>query len=426
MTDITGAEHLTSCVACGGRNLSVVLDLNDQPLANSFTSTTTEHEDMFPLAVNHCEDCNHLQLTHAVDPAIIYRDYLYVSGTSKTYLDYMDWYAKWATEQYKMRNPLNRSALTVLDIGCNDGSQLDAFLRLGNIKTCGVDPAENLYATSTVKGHNVVCGFWNDNSADLIRLNTNTSAFDIITSQNAFAHIPDPLRYLQLVRTVMNDDGLLFISTSQSDMVPRGEFDTIYHEHISFYNADSMRALAERAGLYLNDVIKTPIHGISYIFVLSRKPRPATLENVLAMEKSQGLQDPETYGNWANGVCKLLERIPYEINKARERGMKIVGYGAAAKGMTLLNATKIHMDAVIDDNPMKQGKFTPGMRIPVVGPDYIDTIGPDEKVLFVPLAWNFFDEIQRRIRDRRKNDNDEFLRYFPTVWISKYVTRDLP
>ena len=417
------AKHLIECLACGSTDLKTVLDLNAQPLANSFTITADEPEPSFPLAVNHCNECNHLQLTHAVNPEIIYRDYLYVSGTSKTYLDYMDWYAEWTMEQYQMRHPINRKAMSVLDIGCNDGSQLDAFMRRGNIKTCGVDPAENLYASSTVKGHTVVCGFWNANSADLIRLNSNTTAFDIVTSQNAFAHIPDPLSYLKLVRTVMNDDGLLFISTSQSDMVLRGEFDTIYHEHISFYNASSMAHLAERAGLYLNDVIKTPIHGISYVFVLGRRPRTGQLSNILAMEKMQGLQDVATYDDWARGVRKLLERLPHEIDKARDRGMRVIGYGAAAKGMTLLNATKIKMDAVVDDNPLKQGRFTPGMAIPVVGPEYIDQIPADQPVLFVPLAWNFFDEIVKRIRARRSQDHDEFLKYFPRIEHSKYVPR---
>lgn len=423
MKQVNDAQLLDTCVACGSDELELMLDLNDQPLANSFTATATEPEPVFPLVVNHCHECHHLQLSHAVDPNIIYRDYLYVSGTSKTYLDYMDWYAEWTLEQYKMRHPLNRPAATVLDIGCNDGSQLDAFLRRGNIKTCGVDPAENLYATSTVKGHTVVCGFWNAISADLIRLNSNTTAYDIITSQNAFAHIPNPLEYLRLVRTVMNDDGLLFISTSQSDMVPRGEFDTIYHEHISFYNANSMARLAERAGLYLNDMIKTSIHGTSYVFVLGRRPRPAQLHNIIDQERSQGLLDSATYHDWAHGVRQLLERLPHEITQAREQGMRIVGYGAAAKGMTLLNATKIAMDAVIDDNPLKQGRFTPGMRTPVVGPDYIDSLPADQPVLFVPLAWNFFDEIQRRIRQRRVNESDEFLTYFPTISRRKYLQR---
>ena len=145
---------LNQCVACGSDDLVLTLDLHDQPLANTYPTHADEDEPYYPLAVNRCRDCYHLQLTHIVDPELIYRDYAYVSGTSQTYLDYMFWFAKWCREysdQWRGH---------VLDIGCNDGSQLDAFDKLG-FNTYGVDPAENLYETSSAKGHKVVCGFWN-------------------------------------------------------------------------------------------------------------------------------------------------------------------------------------------------------------------------------------------------------------------------
>jgi 2-polyprenyl-3-methyl-5-hydroxy-6-metoxy-1,4-benzoquinol methylase len=395
---------IRSCLACGNKDLELTLDLGDSPLANNFRDTAdTTNEMRFPLAINRCTECNHLQLTHAVDPALIYTHYLYVSGTSGTYVEYMDWYAKFVREQF------NHWTNSVLDIGCNDGSQLDAFKALG-YTTYGVDPAENLYPASSER-HTVVLGFWDEISAS--RLGRD---FDIITSQNAFAHIPNPLGYLELAKEYLKNDGKIFISTSQADMVLNGEFDTIYHEHISYYTATSMQALARRAGLYLVDVVKTPIHGISYIFVLAKKPaNEQRIANIIAMEAGPGLDRAHTYTDWATGVEDLMKRLKDQIEEYQAWGYHIIGYGAAAKGMTLLNASNIRMDAVVDDNPLKQDTWCPGTAIPVVSSDYIASIPTTQRIVFVPLAWNFYNEITKKIRGIRNNDKDIFLRYFPNI-----------
>jgi 2-polyprenyl-3-methyl-5-hydroxy-6-metoxy-1,4-benzoquinol methylase len=400
---------ITNCIACGSSDLVATLDFGEQPLANNFRSTdSTVNEEKYPLAINRCQDCDHLQLTHAVDPKLIYTHYLYVSGTSGTYLEYMKWYARFVLETFTTYT--NRMGpYSVLDIGCNDGSQLDAFKEL-LFKTHGVDPAENLYPTSSAK-HNVVLGFWDSISANLLG-----QEFDVITTQNAFAHIPDPLSYLKLAKTYLKTDGKIFISTSQSDMVLNGEFDTIYHEHISYYNVESMKALAERAGLHLIDVVKTPIHGTSYVFVLSKQPHNRErIENSLAIEAR--LHSGETYRYWAAGTKHTLQRLRVTIDTYKDIGYRIVGYGAAAKGMTLLNASRIPLDVVVDDNSLKQGLWCPGTHVPVVGPEYIKNIDPMTKILFVPLAWNFYTEISRKILAIRNQPGDTFIRYFPELQI---------
>jgi 2-polyprenyl-3-methyl-5-hydroxy-6-metoxy-1,4-benzoquinol methylase len=397
-------SKINSCLACGCEDLVLTLDLQDQPLANSFQTHAgvKDTDEWFPLAINRCGECNHLQLTHAVNPEIIYTHYLYVSGTSGTYREYMHWYAQFVAEQFK------HTSLTVLDIGCNDGSQLSEFKRLG-FKTYGVDPAKNLHTTSTHKGHNVICDFWpTDKGFD--------TQFDVITAQNSFAHNPDPLSWLLAARQRLDNDGKIFIQTSQADMVLNGEFDTIYHEHINYFNAESMKRLAERAGLHLIDVIKVPIHGTSYIFILAKQPaNEERMRNILAMEILVGLQTPSTYTNWATGVNDLLVRLKDQIDVYRNY-YTVVGYGAAAKGMTLINASDIHLDCVIDDNPLKQGLYCPGTAIPVVSIDWLDTVkDPKETIVFIPLAWNFYREIKQKIVARRNNPEDIFLRYFPTI-----------
>lgn len=404
-------KQIQECVACGGQHLKLTLGFEPQPLANNFREIqNTIHESRYPLTIMRCTECDHLQLSHAVDPAKIYTHYLYVSGTSGTYLEYMDWYAKFVCEQFDTYNKPTK----VLDIGCNDGSQLNAFKELG-LETFGVDPAENLHSTSSAN-HEVTLGFWNEETATSFGL-----WFDVITTQNSFAHIPDPLTYLQLAKKQLNIKGKIFISTSQADMVLNGEFDTIYHEHISYYNAHSMKQLAERAGLFLIDVVKTPIHGTSYIFVLAKEPaNEQRIANILAMEEQQGLHKEETYTTWANDVGDLLSRLQEEISEFHGLGYRVVGYGAAAKGMTLLNASGIKLDAVVDDNPLKQGLYCPGTTIPVVSSDYIAEIPADQITVFIPLAWNFYTEIVKKIRTIRANDKDMFVRYFPTMKTESY------
>lgn len=393
--------ELTNCLACGNDNLTLTLNLGNQPLANNFLTDTSQNE-FYPLAVNRCENCFHLQLTHVVDPAVIYKNYAYVSGTSQTYLDYMWWFAKWCREYS------NNYRGSVLDIGCNDGSQLDFFNKLG-FNTYGVDPAENLHSTSTGKGHRVVCGFWNEQSIG----NLDNRQFDIVVAQNAFAHNPDPLSYLKLLKPLLKERGLFFIQTSQADMVRNGEFDTIYHEHVNFYNINSMNELCKRAGLGLVDAIKTPIHGTSYVFVVGHNGRPEHIKNLIELEKD--LLDVKIYESWKTTAESLTDSFLNICEQYRDQDYKLVGYGAAAKGNTLLNYAGVSLDYIIDDNPLKQNTYSPGRDIPVVGSDILKTFDNNDKILFVPLAWNVYNEIKNKIQSKRLNKNDKFLRYFPEV-----------
>jgi 2-polyprenyl-3-methyl-5-hydroxy-6-metoxy-1,4-benzoquinol methylase len=385
--------EIKKCLACGSVDLIPVLDLNDQPLANSYKKSKDEPEASYPLKINRCEHCYHVQLTHVVNPDLIYKNYLYVSGTTKTYVDYMGWYADFVCEQF------NVFPQSVLDIGCNDGSQLDKFKARG-LETFGVDPAENLFELSS-KNHNVTCGYFDEKYSQPV---------DIITIQNAFAHNPNPLELLKNCKKNLNIDGLIFIQTSQADMILNDEFDTIYHEHISFYNIKSMMFLCNRAGLNLIDVIKTPIHGTSYIFVISADTSaPANIKNLVEIETNAGLYDKETYTRYSKNCIDMVEKFREVVEEHRTNGYKIVGYGAPAKGNTFLNFAKVPLDMIIDDNPMKQGLYTPGSSIGIVGSEVLKSFEEHDRILFIPLAWNFFKEIRERIIKQRNNFNDVFL-----------------
>jgi 2-polyprenyl-3-methyl-5-hydroxy-6-metoxy-1,4-benzoquinol methylase len=399
-------KELTECLACGGSHLKLILDLNEQPMANEFISDITAPEKTFPLRLNVCEDCTHLQLSHAVNPDLLFKNYLYVSGTTKTLRDYFDWFAEFSLSFW------NKKARTVLDIACNDGSQLNSFKKLG-LKTYGVDPAENLHELSS-KEHNVICDYLKREHVDVLK----KAKIDIINAQNVFAHNSYPLEFLEICKDIMHDDSYLFIQTSQADMVVNNEFDTIYHEHLSFFNSNSMKALAERAGLKLVEIIKTPIHGNSYVFVFGKYSQPKmSVDLMLTHERQVGLQNLETYKIYADKAKQVVIDLNAELQKRKDAGFKLVGYGAAAKGNTLLNFGKIDLDFIIDDNPLKQGLYTPGTHIPVVSIEHLKKF-KEEKIAFVPLAWNFFTEIKQNIQRVRDNSDDVFIRYFPKIDVS--------
>lgn len=396
-------KQLTECLCCGSERLKLVLDLNEQPLANSYKKTADEAEPHFPLRLNICEECTHLQLSHAVNPDLLFKNYLYVSGTSQTLRDYFDWFAKRTLEYFEY------PPRSVLDIACNDGSQLNSFKALG-LKTYGIDPAENLHKLSNIN-HEVVCDYFTDKYT----YHYKNKNLDIITAQNVFAHNSYPLEFLLECKEIMSDNSRLFIQTSQADMIRNNEFDTIYHEHLSFFNSSSMSALANRAGLHIIDIQKTPIHGNSYVFVLATKPgaRPS-VEHQLGQEREQGLQDMNTYLTYAEECRTVISDLNATLAHYRDLGYTIVGYGAAAKGMTLLNFGQTSLDYIIDDNPLKQGLYTPGMNIPIVSIDILEELR-ERKIAFVPLAWNFFKEIKGKIKSNRDVASDVFVKYFPTI-----------
>lgn len=391
-------QNIEKCLCCENPNLFTVLDLKKQPPANSYHEENI-HIDEYELKLMGCDQCWHTQLSIAVDPSELFKHYLYVSGGGKTIRDYFDKFASIYTE----RMPIGR----YLDIACNDGTQLNSFKVLG-WDTWGIDPAENLIPIARENGHNVVCDFWNTSSAK------NFPQFDLISAQNVFAHTQYVDEFLQACKMVMHPDTLLVIQTSQADMLEHNEFDTIYHEHISFFSVASMKAVAERNGLHLNNVYKADIHGGSYVFELGLTNNQNV--NVQYMLDSEAHRyNKEFLKNYSKNAMQCLAQLKKYIDDARKKGLKVVGYGAAAKGMTVLNAGKIKLDYIVDDTPIKQGLLTPGMNIPIVANTAL--VDETNDLVVVPLAWNFYKEIRGRVKEIRPDKKDIFVRYFPNIEI---------
>jgi len=398
---------LDRCLCCDSTDIEILLDLNNQPLANSYHDNTQEMDE-YPLGVNICNNCYHIQLTHVVNPDLLFKDYLYVSGTSDTLKENMKWFADYALED-GWTNKLGDNS--ILDIACNDGTQLNYFKDRG-FNTFGIDPAKNLHKLSS-ENHTVVCDYFSADKFD--------KQFDIITAQNVFAHNSDPKKFLDECDKIMHDGSVLYIQTSQAEMILNNQFDTIYHEHVSFFNINSMNELVKRTDLSLSDVTKTPVHGISYLFKLTKnsfKNRKRVF-NEIEVERQRGLYSKKTYDLYKENVIKVVEDFKEMVSNSKREGYRLVGYGAAAKGMTFLNFADVELDIIIDDNELKQELYTPGKNTIIKPNGFLRQYTENDKVLFIPLAWNFYEEIRERILKTRDNKNDWFLRYFPKVKLER-------
>jgi 2-polyprenyl-3-methyl-5-hydroxy-6-metoxy-1,4-benzoquinol methylase len=390
--------ELRSCLACGSGKLKEVLSLGSQPLANSFHNGSEELPE-FPLVMNVCTECFHGQLSLAVDPALLFTNYAYVSGTTRTLRDYFKWFVK------KLEDDTEHRALRILEIGCNDGTLLRMLESRWN-DVWGVDPA----MPDDLPG---LKRFWDGDTASIIERH---GPFDAIIAMNVLAHVDNPTGFLALAKRVLAPGGRIYVQTSQAKMLLMGEFDTIYHEHVSYFTARSFHALAKRAGLNIAKIAHVPIHGTSYLveFIKEAAYPALSLVNMYADESRMGYYTSDIYDRFRGLAEHTRDQIHKMIDACEYMGYRFAGYGAAAKGMTFLNYTGVRLEFIVDDNPLKQGKYTPGSNIPVVAPEFMETLGSD-KVCWLVLAWNFFDEICERIKTARPNSNDMFLTYFPRM-----------
>lgn len=391
---------LRHCLACGSGFLITYLDLGLQPLANDYHDGTTELA-RFPLAANVCEDCYHSQLSYSVDPELLFADYSYVSGTSQTLSQYFDWFVDLVEENHGPE-------LSVLDIAGNDGTLLSKFAQHGHT-VLNVDPAANLWATSEANDVPTLTAFWDRSLAQAMG-----ARYDVIVAMNVLGHVPAPRDFLLGCADALTDDGALYVQTSQCEMIEHGEFDTIYAEHLSYFTAKSFLRLAKRAGLVVQEVEKVPVHGTSYLWKLGKSGY--TGDSVWALilyEALHGYYTDDTYRAFGDRAMQSAAFLSKVATNYRSIGYAVVGYGAAAKGNTVLNAiNRPLLDCIIDENLLKVGLLTPGANFPIASLDSIQQI--DRPMCVVVLAWNFFDEIVKRVREVRGRTDDVFVRYFPT------------
>lgn len=339
-------KELDSCLACGKYNtITPYFYLGLQPLVNNLKDSPHDPDKQFPIMVNKCTYCTHKQLSIAVDQKLLFSKYLYKTGISLSHRLFFDSFV----EELAERKPELGS---ILDIGCNDGSLLRSFVDF-DWEVMGVEPSDS-FDNSDLP---IIKDFFPTKQPI-------TKRFDCITAFNVFAHNSNPYAFLIEMAKLLKPDGRIYILTT------RGAVDSLYHEHISYFNPLSMVTLALRCGLHVVGFKEVSMHGKSNLFELA---------------------NPEAFPIFS--IPNLFKSM--------------VAYGASANGIVLMNHLKFKPEYVIDDNPLKQGKFIPGVNSPVYCKDHL---AADERDLtIVVLAYHLFDEIVAKIKAMRPGHNDIFI-----------------
>lgn len=398
-------KKILSCRCCGEKKLLAYLNLGEQPLANSYH--TGETLPTYPLEVFVCQNCFHSQLSIAINPKAMFTNYLYVSGTTDTFRKHCKSLAQDAIERVMTKK------IHVLDIACNDGTLLEFFRDLG-CTIQGVDPAQNLRKITEKKNIPVLIDYWSGKKAKKLK-----KKFAIITATNVFAHVHRTDLFLKACSLALQDDGILILEFPYADkMIRYNEFDTVYHEHLSYFLVNSFSTLATRMNFHIIDVLQTSIHGGSIRFFLKkgRDPHTKKVLSLIEKEKRDGLLTLYSYKRFAKRVAENKKAFIQLLARLRKEGRKVIGYGASAKGNTMLNYFKVKLDYIVDDNELKWEFLTPGQNIPIKPPRFLQE---EKESLYIPiLSWNFYKGIVKKIRGLRgRKYNDYCILYVPKVKI---------
>jgi SAM-dependent methyltransferase len=394
-----------ACRSCGASNPEPILDLGRTPLANALL--TAEQlglpEPTYPLELVFCPKCALVQITETVPPEQLFREYLYLSSFSDTMVRHAgDLAARLARE--RSLGPGSR----VVEVASNDGYLLQHYRRLG-VPVLGVEPARNVARVAESRGIPTVAEFF---GLDLARrLLGGGHAADVIHAHNVVAHVADLHGVVGGIAALLKPDGVAVVENHYvRDLIDRVEFDAIYHEHLCYYSVASFAALFRRHGLELVDVERIPVHGGSLRVFFQRADGPRSMQaagagrvrRLLDEEAAWGAGAIGTYRGFGGRVESLRRGLVDLLARLKSEGRRIAAYGASAKSTTLLSYCKIGaetIDFVADRSTVKQGRFTPGTRIPIVAPERLLETRPDHVLL---LTWNFADEILAQQAEYRR------------------------
>lgn len=378
------------CRSCGATNGALVIDLGTQPLANNLLrgEDLGRPEPAFPLAVFVCPSCWLLQLTETVPPVRLFSEYLYFSSFS----DAMVRHAREAAERYIADFQLG-PASRVIEIASNDGYLLQNFQRAG-IPCLGIEPAANIARVARDRGIETRVEFFNRSLGEALAGEGKQA--DLILGNNVFAHVPDINGFVSGLKAALKPGGRFVLEFPYAvDLIEHAEFDTVYHEHVFYFALTPLRPLFHRHGLEVTRVDRLAIHGGSLRLFGGHCGAPVhpSVATLLEEEQARRVNDPGGYAACASRFHRLMQALRARLAGLKSEGRRLAGYGASAKGSTLLNYCRLGretLDFVADRSPHKQGRFTPGTHLPIVGPEQLLARRPDHTLL---LTWNFAREI---------------------------------
>ena len=368
------------------------VDLGMLPLSNAFLEAhdLNRMERFYPLHAYVCGECFLVQLEEFESPDEIFRDYVYFSSYSDSWLAHAREFAARATDRFG----LDTNSL-VVEIASNDGYLLQYFKEQG-IPVLGIEPAGNVAQVAIDAGIDTVTEFFGVVLAR--RLRDARQGCDLLVGNNVLAHVPDLNDFVAGLELLLADDGALSMEFPHLlQLVAHTQFDTIYHEHFSYFSLLAVRRIFRHHGLEIFDVEELPSHGGSLRIYVQHPdgghPHRDSVERLLARERDAGLDRLEIYRHFSERVHAVKRDLLEFLIEARRAGHRVAGYGAPAKGNTLLNFCGVGTDFIeytVDRSPHKQGRFLPGTHIPVHSPERIAQTKPDYVLI---LPWNLQDEI---------------------------------
>jgi SAM-dependent methyltransferase len=377
------------CRICGDGDLVPILDLGKTPLANSFLSTRNETERLYPLRLLLCASCSLVQLGEVVTPDLMFQEYPYRTSSSVTVPAHFQELARYLATLLR-----GSGRSRVYEVASNDGTLLRA-LTDGGLQPVGVDPAANLCRIAKSRGLSTVHGYFTDELAtELVR---DFGLGQAVVANNVLAHVNDLGDFMTAVGRVLAEGGYFLAEVPYlGDLIQNVEYDTIYHEHLSYFSIKPVLRLLKEHGFRLVDLHRFEVHGGSIRFIAQKAPGEPKRLPFVAMEKEWGLYSEANYRSFDCRVRFQIALLRELLGSLKREGNRIIGYGAPAKGNTLLNVCGITpdlLDYITDTTPEKQGKFAPGSRIPVVSPSVLEKDRPPYALM---LAWNYLPEILHR------------------------------
>lgn len=379
---------IANCRVCGSDKVAQFFDLGDQPLANGLAQGASLADPAYPLSLSFCEACSLVQLDHTADPGELFSHYVWVTSTSSTARAYAEQFCERLLARLG-----DKGHGYVLEIASNDGTFLKPFLRRG-VECLGVDPAANIVEMAKADGVPTLCGFFGERLArDLV---AGRGAAQAVFARNVLPHVAGTGDFVEGLKVAAGADGLVAIEFHYArTILEELHYDSIYHEHLCYFTLKSLTHLLRSHGLQPFDLEESPISGGSLVLFARARPTPksAKLLAFEAAEEQSGANALPAWKHFAEASFSHREALLALLQAEAEAGRKVVGYGASARSSTMLNFCGIGpglIAAIADQNPMKQGLFSPGTHIPIRAPEDVLGTNPDTVVI---LAWNFFAEI---------------------------------
>ncbi|MDP7179767.1 MAG: class I SAM-dependent methyltransferase [Candidatus Woesearchaeota archaeon] len=387
------------CRICGSNNLVKYFNLGKIPLVNSLRDPKDESiEEKFPLEVMLCNDCFNSQLSIVVKPEIMFSNYLYHSSVSKTFKEHCTKMTEKVKEIFN-----GGEEIKILDIASNDGCLLNEFKEKG-FKVLGIEPAKNLSETANSKGITTINEFWNSETSK--KVVGGHGKMQVITATNVLAHVDDINMFIGDVYETLSDDGVFIAEFPyMANLVKYDEFDTIYHEHLSYFLVKPLMLLFNKNNLQIYDIGEFGIHGGTIRIYAGKdgnkilKKNQGRINEFIENETKEGLYTIEPYRRLEENANKIKSRVIENFKELKSSGSKIAGYGASAKGNVFLNfcgLTNEEIDFIIDDTPQKQGFISPGSQIPIKSREFLNNENVDYLML---LAWNFAEELMKKTEE---------------------------